>query len=250
MPCRINRKKIWTCRLILEGSAHLQSCFITLTYDDKYLPVNRSLQPSELREFHEHVKSFYPDIRYFLIGEYGPLRQRPHYHGLYFGQNLQKRALDFAWRKGFTDSAPFNTATAAYVAGYIADKLRVDQYPDGVEPPFSRMSTKPGLGSSAVPLLTRIVESDAGQRYLAEVGDIPTSVRFDGHLWPIGRYLANKVRLAVGLDNKAETQAKRLTEQRLREITPELYDQHEGRRRVARDRAAAWHRRRRAKLKL
>lgn len=250
MPCRINRRKIWTTRLVLEGHAHSENCFITLTYKDESLPKPPSVRPTDLATFLNPLKLFYPDMRYFAIGEYGSLRSRPHYHLLLFGRNLQKAAAEWLWPHGFVDVAAFNLSTAAYVAGYIADKLKLAAYPDGIAPPFCRLSTKPGLGHSAVPLLTRICRSEAGQKYIAEVGDIPTAVKFDNKLWPIGRYLAGKVREEIGLDNKAETQAKRLTEQRLIEMTPELYDVQERKRQVAADRAAAWHRRRRAKLRL
>lgn len=248
--CKLNRRKIWATRLFLEGLSHSQSCFITLTYSDEFLPTPPSLQPTELTEFLNAVKLFYPGIRYFAIGEYGALRQRPHYHGLFFGQNLQKAALDYVWRKGFTDSAEFNLATAMYVAGYIADKLKHETYPDWKAPPFARMSCKPGIGYNAVERLASIAKSPAGQRYIENVGDVPDHIKLNGKLWPIGAYLQEKTRLAIGLSNKEQRQARQLEEQELIENTPELYDLREARRQVAKDRSAALHRRRRAKLKL
>lgn len=235
---------------MLESAGHSQSCFITLTYSDEYLPTNRSLKPSDLKEFHDVVKLFYPDIRYMLVGEYGLLRQRPHYHGLYFGRSLTKAQLEYIWRKGFVDSSGFGIETAAYVAGYIADKLKVDEYPSDIVPPFVRVSSKPGIGMSAVPLLASIAKSEAGQRYIREVGDVPTSVRIQGKLFPVGRFLADKTRQAIGLDNKAERQAKMLSEQEMIRLTPELFDERQALRQVAKDRSAAWHRQRRAKLRL
>lgn len=249
-PCKINRRKIWATRLFLEGLSHSQSCFVTLTYAESSLPNPPSLQPTALTGFLNAVKLFFPEVRYFAIGEYGPLRQRPHYHGLFFGVKLQKAALDFLWPHGFTDSSEFNLATAAYVAGYLADKLKHDTYPDWKIPPFARMSCKPGIGSGAIPRLVAVCKSEAGQKYIARVGDVPDHVKFDGKLWPIGSYLQQKCREGIGLENKAARQARQLEEQELIENTPDLYDDREARRQVAKDRAAAWHRRRRLKLKL
>lgn len=223
---------------------------MTLTYNDEYLPRDNSLKRGEILEFLAKLRSFYPEGRYYLIGEYGPLRLRPHYHALFFGRSLQKMALECIWPKGFVDSSPFSIATACYVAGYVTDKLKHDRYPEGLEPPFSLMSQHPGLGSSAIPYLTKFVKSEFGQKYLAENKDVPTYVKFDGRMWPIGRYLAGKLREAVGLENAAERTQRALDEQKLIENTPELYDEREARRQVAKDRAAALHRRRRVKLRL
>ena len=39
MNCRINKKRIWTSRILLESMFHLESVFVTLTYNDQSVPL-------------------------------------------------------------------------------------------------------------------------------------------------------------------------------------------------------------------
>ena len=80
-------------------------------------------------------------IRYFQCGEYGSRRGRSHFHALLFGIDFhedrtqlhtdegtilyQSPTLDRAWQnQGYAYVGPLNFATASYVAGYAAKKLR------------------------------------------------------------------------------------------------------------------------------
>jgi len=90
MPCRFNRRRLWTARLLLEATQHENKSFITLTYNDKNAPKDHSLDPSHYKNFIKRLrKAIYPKkIRYYLVGEYGDHTQRPHYHAALFGLSL------------------------------------------------------------------------------------------------------------------------------------------------------------------
>ena len=87
LPCRVNRRRIWTHRVLLEAIKSSESSFITLTYDDENLPENGSLCPSHVRDWLKRIrKKVEPrKLRYFLVGEYGDETKRPHYHVALFG---------------------------------------------------------------------------------------------------------------------------------------------------------------------
>ena len=82
MPCRHLRRKVWAHRIMLEAGQWNENCFMTLTYDDKHLPSDGSLDPKHLTDFIKRLRFHYRDrsIRYFACGEYGDDSWRPHYH--------------------------------------------------------------------------------------------------------------------------------------------------------------------------
>ena len=87
LPCRINKKRVWTHRIMLESSLHTDNAFVTLTYSDENLPKDGSLVPRHVQLFLKKVrKEIEPArLRFFCVGEYGDRTQRPHYHVALFG---------------------------------------------------------------------------------------------------------------------------------------------------------------------
>lgn len=116
LGCRLERSREWAIRCLHENQMHDESCFITLTYDDTSLPVDRSLHYPDFQLFMKRLRAHYserqritggstdkelrhsgtsgPDanercpakrIRFFMCGEYGELTARPHYHACLFG---------------------------------------------------------------------------------------------------------------------------------------------------------------------
>jgi len=90
MSCRINERRLWTHRIILEAMLHPSSVFCTLTYDDDHLPetheVIGALNPDDTKNFLKRLRKVAPlgKIRYYLAGEYGDQTRRPHYHLILF----------------------------------------------------------------------------------------------------------------------------------------------------------------------
>ncbi len=105
LGCRLDRSRMWAMRILHESSlheAHGGNCFITLTYDDEFMPDDWSLHRADFVNFMKRLrKAFHPEkIRYFMAGEYGNICKhgidlelvgcplcsvgRPHFHACLF----------------------------------------------------------------------------------------------------------------------------------------------------------------------
>lgn len=136
-----------------------------------------------LRRMYDGSRSDYPvrHIRYYLCGEYGEMTLRPHYHAILFGLSLddvqavpaltplgkpvtndmgdayyQSPVLASSWSFGLVSCSEVTWRTCAYVARYVTkkwssgfdSKSKVNLYElFNVQPEFSLMSRKPGIGS-------------------------------------------------------------------------------------------------------
>lgn len=154
--CRIDKREEWTSRLMFEVSKH-DGFFLTLTYNDENLPSSGSLVPRDVQLYFKRLRQNIArsrasgaKIKYYCVGEYGDLFQRPHYHaiitglsGFYYGDIVQK-----SWTLGFTKILPANPATIRYVLKYMDKQVHGEQskkvYGDLI-PPFARMSKGIGL---------------------------------------------------------------------------------------------------------
>jgi len=163
MPCRINRRRLWTHRMMLESYKHAENSFLTLTYDDEHLPARGSLDPSHTQKWLKRFrKAIAPrKVRFYLVGEYGDQSQRPHYHAALFGvgpdgivvNNEYCSVPDIVsrtWGKGHVMLGSLTSASAQYICGYVTKKMtsKFDPRLNGRYPEFARMSRRPGIGSS------------------------------------------------------------------------------------------------------
>lgn len=141
--CRNLLSYSWVDRLQREQIAHRYCVFFTLTYSDSYLPLYRGgschpvdtdkygmpvpvecedwqLSPSTLKYgalpvlSHNHVSLFINNLKkiygrhnfiWFVCGEYGAIRLRPHYHGLLFFDDSRfcgtiKQSIIDSWSNG------------------------------------------------------------------------------------------------------------------------------------------------------
>lgn len=181
--CRLDYSRNWADRMCMEASFHESNYFLTLTYDDDHLPSPnyivdvdtgevvespfRSLSLKAMQDFMKRLrKNSHQKVRYYLAGEYGDLTFRPHYHLILFGLKLDdmmpfKRSKqgfvyytsDFirkCWPYGNHFVTNFSWETAAYTARYVMKKLKgrdaVFYKNFAIEPPFTLMSTRPGIG--------------------------------------------------------------------------------------------------------
>lgn len=204
MACRVNKKRLWTHRMILESFCHPSSVFVTLTYSPENLPPDLSVHPEHVQLFLKRLrKAIYPKkIRFFAVGEYGDKSWRPHYHLAIFNLSvLDTDIIRSTWSLGHVMVGEITSKSAGYIAGYCTKKMtkendeRLNREINGIKfklnPEFTRMSLKPGIGAPALDKILDILTSKAG---VLPDGDVPKVLRHGDKIYPLGRYLRNKLR--------------------------------------------------------
>lgn len=207
--CIVNRRRIWTVRLMLERYLHPASWFVTLTYADEHLPPDGSVSRREVQLFLKRLRKRGENVRYFAVGEYGERFGRPHYHLMLYGLRdvgyvvrnaryvLSSPNVEAAWPFGGVHIGELNATTAAYVTGYVSKKW-TRRTPDGRAPEFSQPSLRPGIGAGVADSLAQFWNTEIGVKELVVRRDVSKTVRVDGKVWPLGRYMVQKVRVAAG----------------------------------------------------
>lgn len=238
LPCRINKRRIWTLRLLLESYLHPASSFVTLTYEPDNLPLNLDGRPilckrdvqlflKRVRDDFQRNDGFHSgQIRYYFVGEYGPKGGLPHYHAILFGispfqlddqwmyftgrsgpykpNHCRSSRLYNLWRLGIVHVGEVTRESIQYCAGYVLKKLT--RKGDGLEREFQLMSRRPGIGAFAVPDIARVLQKvsrDRGQPYSGK------EIHIGGKSYPLGRYLLSQLRnvcdIDPGLDSYTES---------------------------------------------
>lgn len=161
--CLQKKKNEWIVRLTKEYESSTSAYFLTLTYDDEYLPtktividdvveeiqcVSKRDCQLFLKRLRKAIEPF--KIRYYLVSEYGPKTLRPHYHALLFNfpaelKNKLDNIITNAWRNGFVSISNVNPARIAYVCSYCMDNSTL---PSQFVRNFVLCSRRPGLGSA------------------------------------------------------------------------------------------------------
>lgn len=210
MPCRMNRRRLWTARIMLESRKHAFSFFVTLTY--KEMPSNESVSPRHLQLFLKRFRKLCGacKVRFYGVGEYGDRRGRPHYHLALFGLPSGEvdevyKLVNAAWGFGGVHVGTLTAASAGYVASYATKgwtKADVSGL-KGRHPEFTRMSLRPGIGATAVDdmsqVLLRGIDVATGEMYGFPDGDVPSVFVFNGSRFPLGRYLRARLRVGAGM---------------------------------------------------
>ncbi|WGL30919.1 replication initiator protein [Dipodfec virus UOA04_Rod_524] len=147
------------CYLEDAASKH-RTLFLTLTYDDYYLP-HQGVSVDDVQKFFKRLRrnlvrdyDYKEPLRYCLFSEYGKLHGRPHYHALLFNfdTSIFPKFLDFvsfvekSWNKGFIYVKHLTDAKGiAYCTKYI---MKSKFTPYGQSPNFWLASRcGGGLGS-------------------------------------------------------------------------------------------------------
>lgn len=187
--CRINRRRDWQARLLLEAATSKYSAFVTLTYRDPPVgPFFPSLRPEHLRDFWKRWRFHHGFLRYLAVGEYGEQFGRPHYHALMFTDRpIDSYAVSDIWRLGSVDIGDVEPASIDYVMAYVLKAQFKAQRLDGFCPEFARHSL--GIGKFSLSEFRRLARpDDDGQ--LA----IPAEVRIGGKLFPLPKYLKRRLK--------------------------------------------------------
>lgn len=197
LPCRINKRRIWSHRLMLESMLHASACFVTLTYSDENLPNNASLDKTHVQLWIKRVRKFLEPvkIRYYGCGEYGERSERPHYHFILFGVGVEyAQMMADKWPYGHSFIGTCTGDSIKYVAGYVTKKLVGKNDLSGRVPEFALMSRRPGIGFLALHDVAKLIENPNFKRFLQFNGDIPRGLLHGRHFLPFGRYLTDKLR--------------------------------------------------------
>lgn len=202
MPCRINKKREWSARLMLEASAYPFNSFVTLTYDEAHVPANGSLSRDHYRRFTHRL-----GFRYYGVGEYGSRSLRPHYHLIVFNFPTTAETSEWIqrrWGKGFTSTVDCSPALVNYITGYCAKKLsKVDdpRLAPGCIPEFSTMSRRPGIATQFVEVLAQ----RQAREDVVNNRDISDQIRIDGKRYSLGQTIREKIRKRVGVPDSWKT---------------------------------------------
>ncbi len=143
--CRLRYSAEWATRCTHEAMMHEQNCVITLTYDNKSLPKHGSLKPSDFVAFMKKFRRKLLEesgvtVRFYMCGEYGDEKSRPHYHAVIFGwyppdaelvgksksgfPMYRSDILTYSWPHGIATVGDFHYKNAAYIARYMMKKHR------------------------------------------------------------------------------------------------------------------------------
>lgn len=165
--CLRTLRNAWTYRLVNQMDNSQNAYFVTLTYNDVYLPrlncydnpptLDKYQLKSWLKRFREHCKTQsrrkslpYEQykMQYFCVGEYGGSFGRPHYHLIFFNVpfsfNDLIKYINREWCfDDRTSIYKLSPALCAYTTKYMIKD--VDKDYKLVQPPFRLMSR--GLGA-------------------------------------------------------------------------------------------------------
>ena len=137
--CRLATVRGWAIRCVHEGQMHEKTCFVTLTLDEEHLPHDGGLDVRHWQLFAKKMRKDLGPFRFFMCGEYGEKKGRPHYHAILFGIDFREdrkewnrngdkvewksEKLDGLWGNGSTLIEALTFDSAAYVASYVMKKI-------------------------------------------------------------------------------------------------------------------------------
>lgn len=144
--CLLTRAGEWAVRCIHESMFHMSASFLTLTYDRQHLPEHGTLVRKHFQDFMKRLRIHLvrnrngTTVKFFMCGEYGALKGRPHYHVVLLGYDFPDKTpvpnnpgapdvlydsaeLRALWKMGDVRVGTVTEASASYVARYTMKKL-------------------------------------------------------------------------------------------------------------------------------
>jgi hypothetical protein len=154
-PCKKRRTSGWSFRLVKEGERSISALFVTLTYNTENVPITKkgfmNLNKPDVQKFMKRLRKLSKQkLKYYVCGEYGFQKMRPHYHMIIF--NADKEMIEKAWALnnkpiGTIYIGEVNEASIGYTLKYMTKKGKIPMhYNDDRIKEFSLMSK--GLGSN------------------------------------------------------------------------------------------------------
>ncbi len=214
LHCKINKRRVWTHRILLEQRMHDDSCFVTLTYNEKNIPKNRQLEKTDLQKYIKRLRYKTRKFRYYAVGEYGDKNWRPHYHLALFnlGQ-IDSQDIISSWKKNTEKDCPtvvgdLNKDSACYIAGYVMKKLtnKKDKRLNGLSPEFmiSSRGTKKEPGGIGYPYVKDLAERLNKFKYKQD--EVTNQLYHKGRPLPLGGYLTRTLSTLTKISEKALNQ--------------------------------------------
>lgn len=169
--CLKRKRDEWTIRLLEETKVARSGLFVTLTYNEEFVPWGeneRTLCKTDLRNYlkrlrisqqryiifkhpteYKQIMEDWP-IRFFATGEYGTEKERPHYHILLY--NIYHGCRGYvvqSWQKnkeqiGNVHIGQIELRSIRYGVSDMINRINQEK---GKETSFNTMSKKPGIGS-------------------------------------------------------------------------------------------------------
>lgn len=137
--CRLSKSQDWATRAYLQHKLYPVGIFLTLTYNNKHLPKNRTLVKKDLQNFFKRLRNHTnKHISYLACGEYGPKTIRPHYHCAIYNYKptdlktykmnhtedmlYTSKTVERIWGKGYVIIGELSYESTAYIARYVVKK--------------------------------------------------------------------------------------------------------------------------------
>lgn len=173
--CLANQRSEWIFRLEQEYLDSNFAVFVTLTYDEKNIPLGYNVRKRDVQLFHKRLRKHFPpgDMRFYLVSEYGDHTFRPHYHGLYFfkGSYEQTEIYDIfekSWNLGFIKFGEVEEGSIVYCTKYC---LKHSSTPPGREKTFRLVSKmNGGLGFRYIKLMQDYHVSSGNAKFVSNNG--------------------------------------------------------------------------------
>jgi len=185
-PCMKRRTSGWSYRLIKEGERSSSALFVTLTYNTEYVPITEkgymNLDKTDIQKFFKRLRKLSKTkIKYYVCGEYGIKKMRPHYHIILF--NANKEHIQKAWilnnkPLGTMHIGQVNEATIGYTLKYMTKKGKIPlHYNDNRQKEFSLMSKRLGdnyITKKMIDWHKKDLEKDKIAMYLKDIAEKET----------------------------------------------------------------------------
>lgn len=148
--CVKRRRNDWYIRCLLESRYRRFTYFGLLTYAQ----VGDKLLKRDVQLFLKRLRSYGYTFSYFIAGEYGDQKGRPHWHCLFFSnERMDYGRISQAWRGGFAQSSPHESGWIRFEPIRSARSIRytvkyIYKYAGSSESMFELMVSKnPAIGA-------------------------------------------------------------------------------------------------------
>lgn len=190
LECLVRKQSDIRNRMVIEQSMYdCPPLFLTLTYNDKYLP-GCGVKKDDVSKFFNRLhllmarNGYCSDFKHICFSEYGSMRHRPHYHAIIFGVDLNdfkagwfdfynlccdawssnpSRRCDTRESLGFIYLKSVDARAFRYVSKYVGKDM-VENVPFGMTPNFISSSRRfGGIGTTHlenVDLIKQLITPD------------------------------------------------------------------------------------------